>query len=976
MSINAAELKTRFTADTTPAEKTLKGFVEKQSSLVSGGFRGVGAAIGLAMTAGLVQSAASWAGEAAKMASYNKQVEDSFADLAGNVGQSSQEMLDALKATSQGGIAEYDLMLAANRAMMLGVADTADEMTRLMEIAMKRGQALGLTDTQAFSDIITGLGRGSALILDNLGIMIDLDQAYAEYAVTLGKTANELTDVEKKQAMVNSAMKDVGGRGGKATVSSWEQIEAATKDFKIALGELIDTPVSFFLTQLSKELRATQTDFENISEWWNDTSSTSTPLEEESDALAKYNTALKEYREALAEAPAGTVGQINQWLEEGRSAVEATNWEMRMYYQLLLNVVEAEEALAKAQQDVAAESLTAAGLGLEETAASMMNYAEVMKAANAEIAKEARQAAVESALAMDEMFNAMARDGAEDLFGDLGDGAWQYMDELRAVAISTYDEWIAKTHDAEIAQYMAQDAVAALVNELGGVEGGVDATTQAMIDNANNIAKIVDNVSGQLFDVIGQDAFDNAYEYERILSEVYTQYIEDGYTAEQATLAARDAADNLVNEITQLHGGTLDDVADAAFRAEQQLWGTAAAAQAVLALVDQSRSSVDSMYLGAVGSGLYSGSEGSALASQVNTEREQLIRDMAEMGVPLDEATYALAEFDAGISATIDAERKQQAELRKTTTATRKAGEAASKASDGLRDLESALGKIPGLFDTTSVTDEDMKLAEAGLYKPKADEYLRQLRDEMLNGKDWEGVDVETAAAALGWDPAKAREHAELFLNEFTAAWNDSSLFADPANIDKFINMDAIQASLEQQQDAAQGEKNLKALFGIGDAEDVNAVAALGLEVQSGLAGWLAENGMDDAGARLAEALAGGLATDDIGQAAAAGMNDFVGSADGQKAFYDVGYDAGGSVGQGITDRILDDLKSSAPPATGGQLPPALPPRLPGDGASAYGGVSAQGTVVVNQQFVNRNPVEGDINARKAAEYIRRKQRR
>ena len=46
--------------------------------------------------------------------------------------------------------------------------------------------------------------------------------------------------------------------------------------------------------------------------------------------------------------------------------------------------------------------------------------------------------------------------------------------------------------------------------------------------------------------------------------------------------------------------------------------------------------------------------------------------------------------------------------------------------------------------------------------------------------------------------------------------------------------METVQRSLERQQDATQDEKDLKALFGIGNDADVAAVAALGLEVQSG----------------------------------------------------------------------------------------------------------------------------------------------
>lgn len=144
--------------------------------------------------------------EAAKMATENKKIEASFRELATGVGQSADVILDAMKNASDGAISEYDLMLSANRAMMLGVADTADEMTNLLDIALARGQAMGLSTSQAFNDIVTGLGRGSALILDNLGIVIDLDMAYSEYAASLGKAADQLTDVEKKQATVNRVM--------------------------------------------------------------------------------------------------------------------------------------------------------------------------------------------------------------------------------------------------------------------------------------------------------------------------------------------------------------------------------------------------------------------------------------------------------------------------------------------------------------------------------------------------------------------------------------------------------------------------------------------------------------------------------------------------------------------------------------------------------------------------------------------------
>jgi hypothetical protein len=68
------------------------------------------------------------------------------------------------------------------------------------------------------------LGRGSALILDNLGIVIDLEEAYESYAAQMGKTANQLTDVEKKQAMVNRVMRETMNTGAEIVASPFDRI--------------------------------------------------------------------------------------------------------------------------------------------------------------------------------------------------------------------------------------------------------------------------------------------------------------------------------------------------------------------------------------------------------------------------------------------------------------------------------------------------------------------------------------------------------------------------------------------------------------------------------------------------------------------------------------------------------------------------------------------------------------------------------
>jgi hypothetical protein len=51
-------------------------------------------------------------------------------------------MLKSLKQASKGAVSEYDLMLSANRAMKLGVAENTEDMTDLMKIARLYGQQM------------------------------------------------------------------------------------------------------------------------------------------------------------------------------------------------------------------------------------------------------------------------------------------------------------------------------------------------------------------------------------------------------------------------------------------------------------------------------------------------------------------------------------------------------------------------------------------------------------------------------------------------------------------------------------------------------------------------------------------------------------------------------------------------------------------------------------------------------------------
>jgi hypothetical protein len=142
-----------------------------------------------------------------------------------------------------------------------------------------------------------------------------------------------------------------------------------------------------------------------------------------------------------------------------------------------------------------------------------------------------------------------------------------------------------------------------------------------------------------------------------------------------------------------------------------------------------------------------------------------------------------------------------------------KATEAAfKKAADRAQSmLQNALQGVEGLFSSSKVTQDQLDLAELGVPQSFPDDYLRQLTDEVLNGVDWAGVDIQEAAKRAGIDPTLP---INAILKLFTNAWNDSSLFADKANLD-LINQDAVAAQLQAKQQQELGKQNVMELFGI-----------------------------------------------------------------------------------------------------------------------------------------------------------------
>jgi len=123
------------------------------------------------------------------------------------------------------------------------------------------------------------------------------------------------------------------------------------------------------------------------------------------------------------------------------------------------------------------------------------------------------------------------------------------------------------------------------------------------------------------------------------------------------------------------------------------------------------------------------------------------------------------------------------------------------------RMFESAADKImgiPGITSLTPVTEQEMLAAKYGVYQEQPDEWMRRVRDELLNNVDYANVSREQVAGLTG---LSGDLPSDVLINRLEGMWTSGSLFADPANLG-LMNMDAIRERYNDMLAGQQGRAN------------------------------------------------------------------------------------------------------------------------------------------------------------------------
>jgi len=219
----------------------------------AGGLYGaLGSASGLAM-GGLaayagIQGARLIAGQAKEMAEYSttlRRTSVAFELLSGS-SEIAADKLRAVERASGGGIDKLSAMNIANRAAALGMANTADELSRVTRFATIAGRVLGVDTTQALDNMALAASNLSFARLDQLGI------SSSEVRVRFAELRKEMSDNQAfLQAMLETGEKTFAGLndGALTAASGVERLTVAWKNLYA-----VQTGAGSFLDQQAKNL--------------------------------------------------------------------------------------------------------------------------------------------------------------------------------------------------------------------------------------------------------------------------------------------------------------------------------------------------------------------------------------------------------------------------------------------------------------------------------------------------------------------------------------------------------------------------------------------------------------------------------------------------------------------------------------------------------------------------------------------------
>lgn len=194
-------------------------------------------------------------------------VQDSFKSMTQGMGIDTVQFTKAVSNATGNQIDDLTILQGATRGLSLIGKDSfnnfSTDFVKMAELSKKAARATGQDVDYMFNSLVLGISRESKLILDNLGVSIDITNAKKEYAKSLGISSEQLTLAQEKNAVLNATLSQLDATYGNVAISAGgfqgalAQLKTEVTNQSIQLGRELEpmlVDVSKSLIQLGKSI--------------------------------------------------------------------------------------------------------------------------------------------------------------------------------------------------------------------------------------------------------------------------------------------------------------------------------------------------------------------------------------------------------------------------------------------------------------------------------------------------------------------------------------------------------------------------------------------------------------------------------------------------------------------------------------------------------------------------------------------------
>lgn len=144
---------------------------------------------------------------------------------------------------SGGAISLRESMEATAKAVSSGLSQA--QFLKLGEVAKKASQALGVGMSDAVSRLTRGITKLEPELLDELGIFTKVGKATEDYARSVGKSAEALTDFERRQAFANAVLEEGSKKFGEINIPTnpYDRLLATLKNVAQGILEVVNVAI-------------------------------------------------------------------------------------------------------------------------------------------------------------------------------------------------------------------------------------------------------------------------------------------------------------------------------------------------------------------------------------------------------------------------------------------------------------------------------------------------------------------------------------------------------------------------------------------------------------------------------------------------------------------------------------------------------------------------------------------------------------